>query len=254
MIDIEKARKEFDDYTKNYDLNNENLNRKYYHTYRVMGISKAIAKSLKLSNEEINLAEIIGLLHDIARFEQFTKYHTFADSISVDHGDLGVEILTKENYIRKFIETDEYDNIIIKAIKNHNKYQIGEGLTEQELMYAKIIRDADKLDIYYETLTLFYKKDEEKQEIENGIITDYIMNQIKKEKQILKSPNPEAIDRLLVNLCFVFDLNFNYSFKLLQEKEYINKIIDRFRFSNEETRNQIEQIRQIINKYIQKKG
>ena len=79
MIDIEKARKEFDNYTKNYDLDNENLNKKYYHTYRVMGICKAIAKSLKLSDEEINLAKIIGLLHDIARFEQYTKYRTFAD-------------------------------------------------------------------------------------------------------------------------------------------------------------------------------
>lgn len=251
MIDIEKASKEFNDYTKKYDLKNENLNRKYYHTYRVMELCENIAKSLNLNHEEIDLAKIIGLLHDIARFEQFTKYHTFADSKSIDHGNLGIEILTNGNFIRKFIEKSDYDNIIIKSIKNHNKYKIEENLTDQELLFSKIIRDADKLDIYYETLTLFYKKENEKEEIENGIIPDYIIDQIKQEKQIVRKPNSKAIDRFLVNLCFVFDLNFKYSFEILQKEDYINKIIDRFEFLNEDTKIQIEQTRKIINKYIQ---
>ena len=135
---------------------------------------------------------------------------------------------------------------------NHNKYQIEEGLTEQELLYSKIIRDADKLDIYYETLTVFYSKDNEKEAIENGTISEYIINQINQEKLIERKPNPEVIDRFFINLCFVFDLNFSYSFWILQKEDYINKIIDRFEFSNRNTKIQIEQIREIINKYIQK--
>ena len=41
---------------------------------------------------------------------------------------------------------DQYDNIIKKAIYNHNKYKIEENLNDVELLHRKIIRDADKLD------------------------------------------------------------------------------------------------------------
>ena len=78
----------------------------------------------------------MGLLHDIARFEQYTRFQTFSDLKSIDHGDYGVEILKQNNYIRKFIDTDEYDNIIFKAIKNHNIFKIEDGLTVILLCYV----------------------------------------------------------------------------------------------------------------------
>lgn len=253
MLELENAKKEFENYTKNYDLKDENLNRKFYHTDRVMNLCGQIAESLNLTKEEIHLAKIIGLLHDIARFEQYTRYHTFSDSKSIDHGDLGVEILTRENFIRKFISNHNRDDIILKAIKNHNKYQIEQNLTEEELLFAKIIRDADKIDIYYETLTLFYKRKEEIQEIENGLVPEYIMEQVRQEKLVERRPNSKAIDRFMVNLCFVFDLNFSYSFTILQKQDYINKIINRFEYKKEETKIQIEEVRKIINHYIDMK-
>ena len=36
---------------------------------------------------------VIGLLHDIGRFEQEAQYHTFNDFKSMDHGDYGAEYL-----------------------------------------------------------------------------------------------------------------------------------------------------------------
>ena len=77
MIDLEKCKDEFLKYTEKYDLNNDNLKRKQLHSLRVMQKSRIIAKSLKLSEEEIQIATLIGLLHDIGRFEQYTKYNTF---------------------------------------------------------------------------------------------------------------------------------------------------------------------------------
>ena len=56
--------------------------------------------------------------------------------------------------IRKYIENDKYDEIIRKAIKNHNKFEIEKRLTEKELIFAKIIRDADKIDIIYESVEI----------------------------------------------------------------------------------------------------
>ena len=90
-IDLEKAKHEFIRYTENYNLQNGHIKGKQEHSLRVMEISKQIAKGLNLSQEEIDLATLIGLLHDIARFEQYTQYHTFKDMLSVDHGDLGAE-------------------------------------------------------------------------------------------------------------------------------------------------------------------
>src|SRR5699024_106281 len=102
-IDIRNAENEFLQYTKKFDLNNPNIDRKVYHSIRVSRISKEIAKDLNLSDEEIDLAMLIGILHDIGRFEQFTVYKTYNDLKSIDHGRLGVDILTENNYIRKYI-------------------------------------------------------------------------------------------------------------------------------------------------------
>ena len=88
MIDIEKAKKAFIKYTENYDLKVEAIERKQKHSLRVMELSTKIATELKLSQDEINLATLIGLLHDIARFEQYTQYKTYRDVDSFDHGDM----------------------------------------------------------------------------------------------------------------------------------------------------------------------
>lgn len=159
-IDLKYAKDEFLNYTKNYDLSNENIKRKQDHSLRVMQISENIAKSLNLTEEEVILAMLIGLLHDIARFEQYTQYQTFNDSISFDHGDYALKILEKD--IRKYIDTNEFDEIIKKSIKNHNKLYIEEGLSDKEKLFAKIIRDADKLDIYFESSELFWMGQEKK--------------------------------------------------------------------------------------------
>jgi len=80
MIDIEKAKKVFDEYTKNYDINDGKVALKVAHILRVSELSRKIAISLNLSQEDIQLAELIGLLHDIGRFEQIKRYNTFIDN------------------------------------------------------------------------------------------------------------------------------------------------------------------------------
>ena len=135
MIDLEKAEKIFDEYVSHYDDNDAKTVLKKHHTKRVQKEAKEIAEYLKLAEEDRQLAELIGLLHDIGRFEQLKRYHTFSDRNSVDHAELGLEILFQDGYIRKFIEDEQYDSIIYKAIHNHNKYKIEEGLTEKELLH-----------------------------------------------------------------------------------------------------------------------
>mgnify|MGYP003206900974 FL=1 len=116
MIDITRANLAFEEYIKNYDIKNKMIKLKVDHIKRVSKIAKQIAINLNLSREDIELAELIGLLHDIGRFEQVKRYNTFWDQRSVSHGLLGVEVLFEDNRIRNFIISDKYDKIIITAI------------------------------------------------------------------------------------------------------------------------------------------
>ena len=245
IIDLEKAKKEFLKYTENYDLTNENINRKQGHSIRVMNISKQIATELNLTEEQIQIATLIGLLHDIARFEQYTQYQTYNDNRSFDHGDYGVEILNKD--MRKYIKTDKYDKLIKIAIKNHNKFEIEEGLNEEESLFAKIIRDADKIDILYEAVSMFWNGEEK--DINNTEISSKVMEKIE-ERELIKRDKNKAfcgIDKVMSVLAFIFDINYKPSFKIIKENDYINKIIDRFEFKEK------EKVRNIALQYLQEK-
>ena len=247
-INIEKAQEEFIKYTKMYDLENEHIKRKQEHSIRVMKISKQIAEGLNLSQEEVEIATLIGLLHDIARFEQYTKYCTFEDLESIDHGDYGVDILDKE--IRKYIETDKYDKIIKLAVKNHNKYKIEEGLTEKEELFAKIIRDADKIDIFYESVDMFWKGKEE--EVSNSKISQPILEQFENRTQIKREKGKiiENLEEIVSVIAFIFDMNFKASFDILKNEDYINKILNRYDIKDEYSRKAVEKIREIANEYV----
>lgn len=250
MIDIEKAKEEFIKYTKNYDLEDANIKRKQMHSLRVMGISKEIAKYIGLTPEEIKIAELIGLLHDIARFEQYKNYHTFRDDHSIDHGDYGVQILEKE--IRKYIKKDEYDNIIKTAIKNHNKYQIQEEITDKEELFSKIIRDADKIDILEETFLEFYKGKEEL--VEKEKIFEEDIQEFRKLKSIkVRKDRKGQLYDIVVMLAFIFDINYEMSLKIIKEKDFINKIFKQFDFKDKKTKILMEEIKGIANNYINDK-
>ena len=110
-----------------------------------MECSKKITEDMKLSAEDCELAQIIGLLHDIGRFEQLKCYNSFEPG-TMDHAAFGVRILFEERLIRRFVEENKWDEIIKTAIGHHSDYCLKGITNERELMHAQIIRDADKLD------------------------------------------------------------------------------------------------------------
>ena len=249
MIDLEKAKKEFEKYVSNYDLNNPNIKRKVEHSLRVMDYSKSIAENLNLNEEQTKLATLIGLLHDIARFEQWKRFETYNDKKSIDHGDLAIEILEENNFIRKFIEDDKYDPIIKVAIKNHNKYKI-EGLEGEEFLQAKIIKDADKIDIFYQIATQYFKPADvvEKQEI-----SDDFLDQFKQEKCILKKVNQTELEGLVLVASFIYDVYFDYSLKIIKDEEYIERMFAQFDFKNLDVKEKINFIINQAQKYIKRR-
>lgn len=253
MIDIKKAEEEFEKYVKEYDINDNYILLKLNHTFRVKKICEELAIQLEMSEEEINLAKLIGLLHDIGRFEQYTTYRSDNDLKTIDHADLGVDILKGNNYIRKYIETDKYDSVILKAIENHNKYCISKDVNEEERIFCEIIRDADKIDIMYEATCEFWVNDieeMEKHKVHHKVLEQFKSQQVVDKKYITKDVD---VNRVIVILAFIYDFNMNPSYKIIKENDYINKMMDRFDFKNEETRNQIRLMKEIADEYINKK-
>lgn len=254
MKNLEQAEELFINYTKQFDLENIRLKQKKQHSLRVRDISKKIAENLKLEEKDIQLATLIGLLHDIGRFEQFTRYGTFRDRESIDHGDLGVEILKKDNYIGEYVESEDDINIICLAIKNHNKYQIETGLNDRENQFCKIIRDADKIDIFYEASEIFYTENET-EEINQSVINNEIISKIY-EKELIDRNNLKEkgkLTQVLVMLAFLFDMNYVASYEIIYQEDYINKIFQRFYFKDEHTNMEMQKIQKFLKEYIKDK-
>lgn len=220
---------------------------KVNHTMRVMYLCGLIAESLKLSKEDIELAKTCGLVHDIARFEQWKRYQTFADSKSIDHGDFGVEILKENDFIRKFNEDEKLDNLILKTVKNHNKYKIEEDLSEREKLFCNIVRDADKIDILY-----LYTIEEISLNISNEDFSDEVYECLLSKNLILRNLKKTKADMLAISLGFVFDLNFPISYQILKNRKYYDKEIEIYinKSNNEEFKKKLENLKNVINKYI----
>lgn len=213
----------FDEYVSNYDMTDPDIDYKYYHSYRVMNAMELLATKLKLQKKDIELAKIIGLLHDIGRFEQDKKYNSFIDN-KMDHGNYGVQIL-KENNILDNLNIDKSDyEVVYKSIKNHNKFAIEPNLNERELLFSKLIRDADKLDILYalgnEEIKGILRQDNE--EITKSLEASFFNHQVANTKE---SNNKN--DGLVITFCYIYDINFKVTYQIINNNKYYEKIYQR---------------------------
>jgi len=254
VIDINLAKIEFKDYLKDYDATNLKIALKITHTYKVVDSAEYIAKGLKLNKEDHDLALLIALLHDIGRFEQIKLFDAYDDR-KIDHADLGVKILFEDGLIRKFIKEDSFDEIIKKAIANHNRYRIDEeGMSDRELLHAKIIRDADKLDNFRvketESFEALIEKGASEENVASSVISDKIYNDFFEKKLINKYDRVTYLDHWISYLAFIFDMNFKESLKYIAENDYINRSIDRIHYKDPTTIERMEIIRRFALDYI----
>lgn len=253
MIDLKRARKAFEEYIAQYNPEDKKIDNKIQHIKRVAEISRKMAIHMGLCQEEIKLAELIGLLHDIGRFEQVRKYHTFIDKISMDHGEYGVKILFEEAKIRDFITEDTYDTIIKIAILNHNRAEIQEGLTQQEIQFCQIIRDADKTDILYvlevEDIQSTYCCDS----MYEDTISPEIVRQYKQEHYINYQEIQNGAERMISHFAYVFNFYHTYGLKIVQEANRIDRLANKYEFAHKQTRDTILEMAEIANQEIKRR-
>ena len=251
MIDINSVKHKLDNYIGNYDINDPQIRIKKEHINRVSSLSEKLARKLNLSDEDILLAQLIGLLHDIGRFEQIKRYHTFIDKNSVDHGLLGVKILFEDGLIRDLIDTNKYDSIIKKAILNHNKDQIDSNMSDIEYLHSQIIRDADKTDILYlssldnDDFAMFETDNLEKEIISYSVYKDLINNY----KIDYNNINSKA-DIVLCHFAYVFDYNFVEMIEFIEHERYIDKLYNRISFDDYNSKEMFDKSYRLVKSYM----
>ena len=234
----------FDEYVSHYDMSDPDINYKYNHSYRVMDVMEQLATKLNMNEKDIYLAKAIGLLHDIGRFEQDKLYNSFKDN-EMDHGDYGVQVLKETNFLDNLdIDKQDYE-VVYKAIDNHNQFKINEGLTERELLFAKLIRDADKLDILYAlgnpNIKGILKQDDK--EISKELEQEFFNNMPGNLKH-RESDN----DGLVITFCYIYDINFKETYQIIYENKYYEKIYERI-----ERKDIFEKYLDYTNKYIKER-
>ena len=255
VIDVLKAKQYFKQYSLNYDFNEPRIQLKAIHMQHVAENARMIAKSLGLSEEQQDLAELIGLLHDIGRFDQWKLYGTYSDKLSIDHGQKSVEVLFGDKHIRGFVADEKYDNVIYKAILNHNKVEIQKGLNEQELLYSKIVRDSDNLDIFR---SLLEGKIEDhshfgSQDIAQEVLSVGIFEEFKKEKLMLYTQAKNDMDAMVTIIAHIYAINFKQTFEKLKQSDYVCKFVRKINAQDQFTKEKLDQIADYAMDYMERK-
>lgn len=276
VINRENVINAFAEYVRNYDPSDEKIKLKIDHTYRVAGLCQRIAESLGLSEPDVDIAWLLGMLHDIGRFEQIRRFGTFNDVQSVDHAEFGADLLFKEGLIRKFAEgyyeecelaepENQEDEQIIKnnehhnkdtgllemAIRQHNKYRVKEDLTERQRMFCDILRDADKVDIFKVNadipMEIIY--DVTTEELKNGIITKEVLESFYKKETVLKSVRRSAVDHIVGHISLLFELVYKESYRQAKEQGYVYKLLD-FKSDVPEVNAEFDDMRKYVDEFL----
>ncbi|MDP3283124.1 MAG: HD domain-containing protein [Desulfobacterales bacterium] len=196
------------------------------HTKRVCGNIIMIGEELGLSPEDMILAEIIALFHDVGRFRQYELYRTFVDALSENHARLGLRQIGIHRVFSGFPKDKKI--LISKAIAYHNAAYLPEDEDERTLFFMKLIRDADKLDIWKVFLDYFTEK-HSGDAITLGLsdtpsFSEKILESIQRHEFAKMKDLKTLNDFKLLQVSWVFDINFIPSFKLIKKNNFIGML------------------------------
>jgi hypothetical protein len=212
---------------------NAHLRLKQEHTARTCEEIVRLASALALDDDEMRIAELTALLHDVGRFPQFAQYRTYNDLRSIDHGQKGVEVLRAEGVLdilpaeeRQWVET---------AVGLHNRKSLPSTLKGRALLFTKLIRDADKIDIFRVVLEYYRSRRGNPQssctlelEIELPDTPQYnpeVLKAVRNEEAVDWGKLRTLTDARLCQLGWVYDLNFTPSLCRIEECGYLAELI-----------------------------
>ena len=244
----------FKSYADLYDTDEIKIKLKIDHTYRVADIAERIGNSVGADSD---FSWFLGLLHDIGRFEQLTQYGTFKDADSVDHAELGADMLFKDGLIKSFPilsfsgshtsgkNGSDWKRIAETAIRLHNKLSLPGGLDKETELYCKVLRDADKADIFRVLTEPPY--DERNQRIvaessDGSVAREDVMNCVHEHRCVPRRSDFTPFEALISQCCMAFELEFPESVKIVREQGYLWQLMN-LGVVNAEVSGQLETLR-----------
>ncbi len=229
---------------------NAHVQLKQEHTRRTCEQITRLGQKLALSDDQQRVAELIALLHDVGRFPQFAKYRTYSDRKSTDHARLGVETLRQEGVLavlsaqeRQWVET---------AVEYHGRKCLPAGLTDQTLLFAQLIRDADKLDIFRVITELYtrYREDPQRFTFEVELpdeptVSEEVFDAVLNGRLVDHASLRTLRDMTLCQIGWVYDLNFDASVAELHRRGFLERM-----FSYLPDDDRIQTVRRRIFEYV----
>jgi len=198
------------------------------HTHNVCANIIRVAAEEGLEDERLLLAETTALLHDVGRFEQYHQFRTFRDSISVDHAALGAEIIREIDLLADLFPHER--DVVNHAVENHNAFLIPAGIVGEQLYFLRLLRDADKLDIWRVFIENYELPVEKRSEVvELGFpnqpyCSPEVLEKIVRQELVPLSAARTLSDFKLLQLAWVYDLSFTESFRIVAEKDIVKRI------------------------------
>lgn len=230
---LQSIRTWLDEYARSFADEDGSLNfliqLKLDHSVRVAEDCRIIASQLGWNEGDVALAEAVGLLHDAGRFSQFAEYNTFHDAVSVDHGERGFDVVSRSDVTTSC--SDEEKQIIFDSIRYHNKRDLPPDLTGRSLMYLKLIRDADKVDIIHVVNTAISEGQHTRypqimMNIDiNGPATPELVEQIKKYKTGTYENVHSLSDMNLMRASWIYTLNYRPTYRLIADRHLLDDLI-----------------------------
>lgn len=198
-----------------------NLQMKYAHSLEVHALTCKLAAELHLDNPTTLKARAAALLHDIGRFPQIIKSHTYTDARSVDHSHLGV-IIVRENQVIDHLGI-EASEVIKTAVRNHSTLSVPSEIVGRTRTITEVLRDADKIDIIRISIDFHSSEiagrktgwytDMSFAPTCNSIVTEALLA----GKAIPVTEIKTVYDEFLLYLSWVNDFQFDYSVRHVAE-------------------------------------
>jgi len=217
-------------YSKGQDQENDwAIKLKEEHSWKVREEILHISNKLQLSEDDIVIAEILGLFHDIGRFHQYKKHRTFRDDLSENHAKIGARIV-EHSQILDNLNADE-KTVILNGILYHNVHTLPGDLDTRCLFFCKLLRDADKLDIWRVVINYYYKEQGENPHtiLELGLpdgprYSTRVLNDLYNGKTSNASDIKNLNDFKLLQIGWVYGINFYPTLQEIKKRNYIEMI------------------------------
>jgi putative nucleotidyltransferase with HDIG domain len=230
--DLKHFKTWFADYVAKYYTDDPAYNKpiqlKLEHTERVCEEIVMLGQALNLPKEDMLLAETMALFHDVGRFEQYAVYGTFKDAVSEDHAELGLQELTKHKVFEACSDMEK--SLITKAIGHHNVRNLPEEEDERGLFFTRLLRDADKLDIWRVFVDYYARQDEEPNSTivlglpNNEACSHKILDALLEHRMADLKDMTTLNDFKLLQISWVFDLNYRPTYRTVYERQYVDRI------------------------------